>query len=56
MTTKEFKGKDNLKLDIVVSADELTAINTWMQQLQAVKTGAVYRVSASQTLLTRGII
>jgi hypothetical protein len=41
LTTKEFKGKDNLKLDIVVSADELTSINTWMQQLQTAKAGAV---------------
>ncbi|WP_320073144.1 hypothetical protein [Nostoc sp. MG11] len=28
LTTKEFKGKDNLKLDIVVSADELYIIKT----------------------------
>ncbi|WP_375502595.1 hypothetical protein [uncultured Nostoc sp.] len=28
LTTKEFKGKDNLKLDIVVSADELYIIRT----------------------------
>jgi hypothetical protein len=28
LTTKEFKGKDNLKLDIVVSADELYVVRT----------------------------
>ncbi|QFS51359.1 hypothetical protein [Nostoc sphaeroides] len=31
MTTKEFKGKDNLKLDIVVSADELYVIRTGVE-------------------------
>ena len=31
LTTKEFKGKDNLKLDIVVSADELYAIRTGVE-------------------------
>ncbi|WP_413773991.1 hypothetical protein [Nostoc sp. MG11] len=56
LTAKEFKGKDNMKLDIVVSADELirtgletnfastdelTAIKTWMQHLQKSKAGAM---------------
>ena len=31
LTTKEFKGKDNLKLDIVVSADELYVIRTGVE-------------------------
>ena len=31
LTTKEFKGKDNLKLDIVVSADELYIIRTGIE-------------------------
>ncbi|MCC5633381.1 hypothetical protein LC613_38585 [Nostoc sphaeroides CHAB 2801] len=31
LTTKEFKGKDNLKLDIVVSADELYVIRTGIE-------------------------
>ncbi|MHC0068025.1 hypothetical protein ACWATR_34915 [Nostoc sp. UIC 10890] len=31
LTTKEFKGKDNLKLDIVVSADELYIIRTGVE-------------------------
>ncbi|NDJ25573.1 hypothetical protein GS682_28965 [Nostoc sp. B(2019)] len=31
LTTKEFKGKDNLKLDIVVSADELYVIRTGLE-------------------------
>ncbi|MHC5614427.1 MAG: hypothetical protein ACYTXA_26425 [Nostoc sp.] len=31
LTTKEFKGKDNLKLDIVVSADELYVIKTGVE-------------------------
>ncbi|MEH1919763.1 hypothetical protein [Nostoc sp.] len=30
-TTKEFKGKDNLKLDIVVSADELYVVRTGVE-------------------------
>ncbi|MCC5669015.1 hypothetical protein LC653_35455 [Nostoc sp. CHAB 5784] len=31
LTTKEFKGKDNLKLDIVVSADELYVVRTGVE-------------------------
>lgn len=31
MTTKEFQGKDNLKLDIVISADELYIIRTGIE-------------------------
>jgi hypothetical protein len=31
LTTKEFKGKDNLKLDIVVSADELYVIRSGIE-------------------------
>ncbi|SRR5579883_366576 len=31
LTTKEFKGKDNVKLDIVVSADELYVIRTGIE-------------------------
>ncbi|MCC5633311.1 hypothetical protein LC613_38200 [Nostoc sphaeroides CHAB 2801] len=31
LTTKEFKGKDNLKLDIVVSADELYVVRTGIE-------------------------
>ncbi|BDI20572.1 hypothetical protein ANSO36C_63740 (plasmid) [Nostoc cf. commune SO-36] len=31
LTTKEFKGKDNLKLDIVISADELYIIRTGVE-------------------------
>jgi hypothetical protein len=31
LTTKEFKGKDNLKLDIVVSADELYVLRTGIE-------------------------
>ncbi|MHC5671215.1 hypothetical protein [Nostoc sp.] len=31
LTTKEFKGKDNLKLDIVVSTDELYVIRTGVE-------------------------
>ncbi|MGF2037321.1 MAG: hypothetical protein RMZ43_018705 [Nostoc sp. CmiVER01] len=31
LTTKEFKGRDNLKLDIVVSADELYIIRTGIE-------------------------
>ncbi|MCC5669723.1 hypothetical protein LC653_39440 [Nostoc sp. CHAB 5784] len=31
LTTKEFKGKDNLKLDIIVSADELYVIRTGVE-------------------------
>ncbi|QFS52158.1 hypothetical protein [Nostoc sphaeroides] len=31
LTTKEFKGKDNLKLDIVVSADELYVLRTGVE-------------------------
>lgn len=31
LTTKEFKGRDNLKLDIVVSADELYIIRTGVE-------------------------
>ncbi|MBW4458487.1 MAG: hypothetical protein KME55_41215 [Nostoc indistinguendum CM1-VF10] len=31
LTTKEFKGKDNLKLDIVVSADELYIVRTGVE-------------------------
>ncbi|MHC5937893.1 hypothetical protein [Nostoc sp.] len=31
LTTKEFKGKDNLKLDIVISADELYVIRTGIE-------------------------
>ncbi|MBN3945161.1 MAG: hypothetical protein HWQ38_01175, partial [Nostoc sp. NMS7] len=31
LTTKEFKGKDNLKLDIVVTADELYVIRTGVE-------------------------
>jgi hypothetical protein len=31
LTTKEFKGKDNLKLDIVVNADELYIIRTGIE-------------------------
>lgn len=31
LTTKEFKGKDNLKLDIVISADELYVIRTGVE-------------------------
>jgi len=31
LTTKEFKGKDNLKLDIVVNADELYIIRTGVE-------------------------
>ena len=31
LTTKEFKGKDNLKLDIVISADELYIIRTGIE-------------------------
>ncbi|MBD2533698.1 hypothetical protein H6G97_30750 [Nostoc flagelliforme FACHB-838] len=31
LTTKEFKGKDNLKLDIVVNADELYVIRTGVE-------------------------
>jgi hypothetical protein len=31
LTTKEFKGKDNLKLDIVVSADELYIVRTGLE-------------------------
>ncbi|MHC0067951.1 hypothetical protein ACWATR_34515 [Nostoc sp. UIC 10890] len=31
LTTKEFKGKDNIKLDIVVSADELYVIRTGVE-------------------------
>ncbi|MBW4429125.1 MAG: hypothetical protein KME50_33165 [Nostoc desertorum CM1-VF14] len=31
LTTKEFKGRDNLKLDIVVSADELYVIRTGVE-------------------------
>ncbi|RCJ30002.1 hypothetical protein A6769_34750 [Nostoc punctiforme NIES-2108] len=31
LTTKEFKGKDNFKLDIVVSADELYVIRTGVE-------------------------
>ncbi|MHC5771937.1 MAG: hypothetical protein ACYTXI_41750 [Nostoc sp.] len=30
-TTKEFKGKDNLKLDIVVSADEVYVIRSGVE-------------------------
>ncbi|WP_323808797.1 hypothetical protein [Nostoc sphaeroides] len=31
LTTKEFKGKDNLKLDIVISADELYVVRTGIE-------------------------
>lgn len=31
LTTKEFRGKDNLKLDIVVSADELYVVRTGIE-------------------------
>ena len=31
LTTKEFKGRDNLKLDIVVSADELYVVRTGIE-------------------------
>ncbi|MDZ8135806.1 MAG: hypothetical protein RM049_10960 [Nostoc sp. DedQUE04] len=31
LTTKEFKGKDNLKLDIIVSADELYVVRTGIE-------------------------
>ncbi|MBD6620815.1 hypothetical protein FNW02_34955 [Komarekiella sp. 'clone 1'] len=31
LTTKEFKGKDNMKLDIVVSADELYVVRTGLE-------------------------
>lgn len=31
LTTKEFKGKDNLKLDIVVTADEIYVIRTGIE-------------------------
>ncbi|MBD2535422.1 hypothetical protein H6G97_40920 [Nostoc flagelliforme FACHB-838] len=31
LTTKEFKGKDNLKLDIVISADELYIVRTGLE-------------------------
>ncbi len=31
LTTKEFKGKDNLKLDIVVSADEIYIVRTGIE-------------------------
>ncbi|QFS51035.1 hypothetical protein [Nostoc sphaeroides] len=31
LTTKEFKGKDNLKLDIVISADELYVVRTGVE-------------------------
>ncbi|MBD2535799.1 hypothetical protein H6G97_43185 [Nostoc flagelliforme FACHB-838] len=31
LTTKEFKGKDNLKLDIVISADELYIVRTGVE-------------------------
>ncbi|MBD2535954.1 hypothetical protein H6G97_44180 [Nostoc flagelliforme FACHB-838] len=31
LTTKEFKGKDNLKLDIVISADELYIVRTGIE-------------------------
>ncbi|MBN3874926.1 hypothetical protein [Nostoc sp. JL23] len=31
LTTKEFKGKDNLKLDIVVSADEVYVVRTGIE-------------------------
>ncbi len=31
LTTKEFKGKENLKLDIVVSADELYVVRTGIE-------------------------
>ncbi|MCC5633336.1 hypothetical protein LC613_38340 [Nostoc sphaeroides CHAB 2801] len=31
LTTKEFKGKDNLKLDIIISADELYIIRTGVE-------------------------
>ena len=31
LTTKEFKGKDNLKLDIVINADELYIIRTGVE-------------------------
>ena len=31
LTTKEFKGKDNVKLDIVISADELYVIRTGIE-------------------------
>lgn len=31
LTTKEFKGKDNIKLDIVVSADEIYIIRTGVE-------------------------
>jgi hypothetical protein len=31
LTTKEFKGKDNIKLDIVVSADEVYVIRTGLE-------------------------
>ncbi|MBW4455856.1 MAG: hypothetical protein KME55_25915 [Nostoc indistinguendum CM1-VF10] len=31
LTTKEFKGKDNLKLDIVVNADELYVVRTGIE-------------------------
>jgi hypothetical protein len=31
LTTKEFKGKDNLKLDIVMSADELYVVRTGIE-------------------------
>jgi hypothetical protein len=31
LTTKEFKGKDNLKLDIVVSADELYVVRSGIE-------------------------
>ncbi|MBD2535841.1 hypothetical protein H6G97_43450 [Nostoc flagelliforme FACHB-838] len=31
LTTKEFKGRDNLKLDIVVSADELYVVRTGVE-------------------------
>ncbi|MBD2536518.1 hypothetical protein H6G97_47505 [Nostoc flagelliforme FACHB-838] len=35
LTTKEFKGKDNLKLDIVVSADELYVARTGIETIFA---------------------
>ncbi|MHC5771811.1 MAG: hypothetical protein ACYTXI_41085 [Nostoc sp.] len=31
LTTKEFKGKDNLKLDLVISADELYVVRTGVE-------------------------